>query len=84
MFFNGIDNKRGETQGSNPLSPQISGQVEVSNRAIKNSMSKEVNDNRTDRSRKIDDELWVYKLLAKNILQCPLMRWFLVNHFTCL
>ncbi|XP_070015413.1 uncharacterized protein [Nicotiana sylvestris] len=40
-----------------PYHPQSSGQVEVSNREIKNILAKIVNANRTDRSRKLDDIL---------------------------
>ena len=41
-----------------PYHPQASGQVEVSNREIKNILSKTVNANRTDWSKKLDDALW--------------------------
>ncbi|XP_070013494.1 uncharacterized protein [Nicotiana sylvestris] len=43
---------------SNPDHPQESGQVEVSNREVKSILSKIVNANRTDWSRKLDDALW--------------------------
>ena len=36
----------------------VSGQVEVSNREIKKIHSKTMNANRTDWSRRIDDDLW--------------------------
>nr|XP_016492131.1 PREDICTED: uncharacterized protein LOC107811671 [Nicotiana tabacum] len=40
--------------------PQASGQVEVSNREIKSILSKMINANRTDWSKKFDDALWAY------------------------
>ncbi|XP_070009906.1 uncharacterized protein [Nicotiana sylvestris] len=46
---------------STPYHPQASGQVEVSNREIKSILSKTINANRTDWSRKLDDALWAYK-----------------------
>ncbi|XP_049371127.1 uncharacterized protein LOC125836084 [Solanum verrucosum] len=44
---------------STPYHPQISGQVEVSNREIRSILAKTVNANRTDWSRKLDDALWL-------------------------
>ncbi|XP_075079869.1 uncharacterized protein LOC142165149 [Nicotiana tabacum] len=44
-----------------PYHPHSSGQVEVSNRGIKNILAKIVNANRTDWSRKLDDALWPYR-----------------------
>ncbi|XP_070019763.1 uncharacterized protein [Nicotiana sylvestris] len=46
---------------STPYHPQASGQVEVSNKEIKSILSKIVNANRTDWSRKMDDVLWAYR-----------------------
>ncbi|XP_070029294.1 uncharacterized protein [Nicotiana sylvestris] len=43
-----------------PYYPQASGQVEVSNREIKSILSKIVNDNRMNWSKKLDDALWAY------------------------
>ncbi|XP_070025045.1 uncharacterized protein [Nicotiana sylvestris] len=45
--------------------PRASGQVEVSNREIKSILSKTVNANRTDWSRKLDDDLWAYRTAYK-------------------
>ncbi|XP_070038315.1 uncharacterized protein [Nicotiana tomentosiformis] len=44
---------------------EASGQVEVSNREIKSIISKTVNANRTDWSRKRDDVLWAYRTAYK-------------------
>ncbi|XP_070035160.1 uncharacterized protein [Nicotiana tomentosiformis] len=50
---------------STPYHPQASGQVEASNREIKSILSKTVNANRTDWSRKLDDALWDYRTTYK-------------------
>ncbi|XP_070013559.1 uncharacterized protein [Nicotiana sylvestris] len=50
---------------SNPYHPQASGQVEVSNREIKSILSKTVNANRTDWSKKFDDTLLAYRMAYK-------------------
>nr|XP_009776574.1 PREDICTED: uncharacterized protein LOC104226314 [Nicotiana sylvestris] len=48
-----------------PYHPQASGQVEVSNCEIKSILSKTVNANRADWSKKIDDALWDYQTTYK-------------------
>ncbi|XP_070055472.1 uncharacterized protein [Nicotiana tomentosiformis] len=48
-----------------PYHPQASEQVEVSNREIKNILSKTVNVNRTNWSKKLDDALWAYRTAYK-------------------
>lgn len=44
-----------------PYYPQASGQVEVFNREIKSILSKTVNVNWTDWSKKLNDALWAYQ-----------------------
>jgi len=44
-----------------PYHPQTSGQVEVSNRQLKQILEKTVASNRNDWSRKLDDALWAYR-----------------------
>nr|XP_016446674.1 PREDICTED: uncharacterized protein LOC107771744 [Nicotiana tabacum] len=48
-----------------PYHPQISGQVEVSNREIKSVLTKTVNVTQTDWARKLDDALWAYCTIFK-------------------
>ncbi|XP_009621641.2 uncharacterized protein [Nicotiana tomentosiformis] len=48
-----------------PYHPQSSGQVEVSNRKIKNILAKTVNANWIEWSRKLDDALWAYHTAFK-------------------
>ena len=45
--------------------PQLNGQVEVSNREIKNILEKTLNTSRKDWSLKLDDALWAYKTAYK-------------------
>ena len=50
---------------STPYHPQTSGQVEVSNREIKQILSKKVNASRTDWSRRLNDAIWAYQTVYK-------------------
>ncbi|XP_070018010.1 uncharacterized protein [Nicotiana sylvestris] len=48
--------------------PQASGQFEVSNREIKSILSKTVNANRTNWSKKMDNALWAYRTTYKTLI----------------
>nr|GEV04394.1 reverse transcriptase domain-containing protein [Tanacetum cinerariifolium] len=50
---------------SNPVSPQTSGQVEVSNRGLKRILKKAVGENRASWSDKLDDTLWAFRTAYK-------------------
>ncbi|XP_070011689.1 uncharacterized protein [Nicotiana sylvestris] len=64
--FDTLLTKYGVTQKvSTPYHLQASKQVEVSNQEIKSILSKTVNANRTDWSRKLDGALWAYRTAYK-------------------
>ena len=65
-LFKGLLEKYGVRHNvATPYRPQTSGQVEVSNREIKQILSKIVNASRTDWSRRLDDALWDYRTTYK-------------------
>ena len=51
-----------------PCHPQANGQAEVSNRGIKSIIEKIVNSSRKDWLKKIDDEIWAYRIAFKTPL----------------
>ncbi|KAL3620041.1 hypothetical protein CASFOL_034953 [Castilleja foliolosa] len=53
---------------STPYHPQTAGQVETSNRQIKNILEKVVNPKRTDWSKKVNDALWALRTAYKTVL----------------
>ena len=52
-----------------PYHPQTSGQIEVSNRQIKQTLEKTVNNSRKDLSTKLDDAFWAYMTAFKTQLK---------------
>nr|GFB16317.1 reverse transcriptase domain-containing protein [Tanacetum cinerariifolium] len=53
-----------------PYHPQISGQVEVSNRGLKRILERAVGENRTSWSDKLDDALWAFRTAYKTPIGC--------------
>nr|GEU35789.1 reverse transcriptase domain-containing protein [Tanacetum cinerariifolium] len=50
--------------------PQMSGQVEVSNRGLKRIIERTVGENRTSWSDKLDDALWAFRTAYKTLIGC--------------
>nr|GEZ44192.1 reverse transcriptase domain-containing protein [Tanacetum cinerariifolium] len=55
---------------SNLISPQTSGQVEVSNRRLKRILERTVGENRASWSDKLDDALWAFRTAYKTPIGC--------------
>nr|GEV61519.1 DNA-directed DNA polymerase [Tanacetum cinerariifolium] len=55
---------------SNPVSPQTSGQVEVSNHGLKRILGRTVGKNRASWSDKLDDALWAFRTAYKTPIGC--------------
>nr|GFA14552.1 reverse transcriptase domain-containing protein [Tanacetum cinerariifolium] len=53
-----------------PYHPQTSGQVEVSNRALKRILERTVGENRASWSDKLDDALWAFRTTYKTPIGC--------------
>nr|GEX95593.1 reverse transcriptase domain-containing protein [Tanacetum cinerariifolium] len=53
-----------------PYHPQISGQVEVSNRGLKRILERKVGENRASWSDKLDDALWAFQTAYKTPMRC--------------
>nr|GEU90853.1 reverse transcriptase domain-containing protein [Tanacetum cinerariifolium] len=53
-----------------PYHPQISGQVEVSNRGLKRILKRTVGENRASWSDKLDDALWAFRIAYKTPIGC--------------
>ncbi|GJT31876.1 reverse transcriptase domain-containing protein [Tanacetum coccineum] len=63
--------KYGVTPSSlHALSPQTSGQVEVSNRGLKRILERTVGENRASWSDKLDDALWAFRTAYKTPIGC--------------
>nr|GEV62125.1 reverse transcriptase domain-containing protein [Tanacetum cinerariifolium] len=56
------------------VSPQISGQVEVSNRGLKRILKRTVGENRASWSDKLDDALWAFRTAYKTPIECTLYK----------
>ena len=64
--FEGLLKKYGVTHKvTTPYHPQTSGQVKISNRALKSILEKTVSASRKDWSTKLDDALWAYRTAFK-------------------
>nr|GEZ12791.1 reverse transcriptase domain-containing protein [Tanacetum cinerariifolium] len=69
--FSKVMSKYGVTHRlSTAYHPQISGQVEVSNRGLKRILKRTIGENRTSWSEKLDDALWAFRTTYKTPIGC--------------
>nr|GEV35877.1 reverse transcriptase domain-containing protein [Tanacetum cinerariifolium] len=69
--FAKLSSKYGVTHRlSTAYHPQTSGQVEVSNRALKRILERTVGENRASWSKKLDDALWAFRTAYKTPIGC--------------
>ncbi|GJY75424.1 reverse transcriptase domain-containing protein [Tanacetum coccineum] len=71
FISNGIMSKYGVTHRlATAYHPQMSGQVEVSNRGLKRILERTVGENRASWSDKLDDALWAFRTAFKTPIGC--------------
>ncbi|GKD40622.1 reverse transcriptase domain-containing protein [Tanacetum coccineum] len=69
--FDKVMSKYGVTHRlSTPYHPQMSGQVEVTNRGLKRILERTVGENRASWSYKLDDALWAFRTAYKTPIGC--------------
>ncbi|GKA72792.1 reverse transcriptase domain-containing protein [Tanacetum coccineum] len=69
--FSKVMSKYGVTHRlSTAYHPQMSGQVEVSNRGLKRILERTVGENRASWSDKLDDALWAFRTAFKTLIGC--------------
>ncbi|GJR52223.1 reverse transcriptase domain-containing protein [Tanacetum coccineum] len=69
--FDRVMSKYGVTHRlSTPYHPQMSGQVEVTNRGLKRILERTVGENRASWSDKLDDALWAFRTAYKTPIGC--------------
>ncbi|GJX62623.1 reverse transcriptase domain-containing protein [Tanacetum coccineum] len=69
--FDKVMSKYGVTHRlSTPYHPQMSGQVEVTNRGLKRILERTVGENRASWSDKLDDALWAFRTAYKTPIGC--------------
>ncbi|GKA36156.1 reverse transcriptase domain-containing protein [Tanacetum coccineum] len=69
--FDKVMSKYGVTHRlSTPYHPQMSGQVEVTNRGLKRILERTVRENRASWSDKLDDALWAFRTAYKTPIGC--------------